>query len=73
MRLIANLRMHGAHACYPADRMYGHPREGAHDLCNRAVSGDVWCKKQSFPGLLQTARSVTEEEDEKDDDKKIRV
>ena len=26
--------------------------------------GDVWCKKQSFPGLPQTARSVTEEEDD---------
>ena len=26
------------------------------------------CKKQSFPGLPQTTRSVTEEEDEEDDE-----
>ena len=31
--------------------------------------GDVWCKKQSFPGLPQTARFVTEEEEEDDDEK----
>ena len=29
---------------------------------------DVWCKKQFFPGLPQTARSVTDEEEEEDDD-----
>ena len=27
--------------------------------------GDVWCKKQSFPGLPQTSRCVTEEEEDK--------
>ena len=32
--------------------------------------GDVWCKNQPFPLLPQSARSVSEEEeDEKDDDK----
>ena len=31
--------------------------------------GDVWCKKQSFPKLPQTARSVTDEEE---DDKKMK-
>ena len=37
--------------------------------------GDVWCKKQSFPGLPQTARSVTEEEEEEeeDDDEEIGI
>ena len=31
--------------------------------------GDVWCKKQSFPALLQSARPVTEEKEEDDDEK----
>ena len=31
--------------------------------------GDVWCKKQSFLGLPQTARSVIDEEEEDDDEK----
>ena len=32
--------------------------------------GEVWCKKQSFPGLPQTATSVTEEEENEDDNEK---
>ena len=32
------------------------------------AGGDIWCKKQSFLGLPQTARSVTDEEE--DDDEK---
>ena len=39
---MENLRMHDAHACYPqekmVDRMYGHPRDGALDLRNGAIS-----------------------------------
>ena len=33
--------------------------------------GDVWCKNYSFAALPQSARPVTKEEEEENDDEKI--